>query len=231
MIEKLRISLNAYGPFWFLWHLTWEVRMRIKWTLLKSYSQCGEDILMDKLLRKKRKGFYVDIGAYDPTRFSNTKRFYLRGWRGINIEPEPTRAVKFNVSRPKDINLNIGVANKTGELKFYIFNPPTLSTFSKRKAEDYQKQGFELKKTSNIKVQTLGDVLKKYHQGYIDFFSIDTEGFDFEVLKSNNWNKFRPKVICIESSQKNVDKLLSKLGYKRIYKTDVNSIFYYGKFR
>ncbi len=230
MIEKLRISLKAYGLFWFLWHLSWEVRMRLKWALLKSYSQCGEDILIDKLLRNKRKGFYVDIGAYDPTRFSNTKRFYLRGWKGINIEPDPTRAVNFNVSRPKDINLNLGIANKKGELKFYIFNPSTLSTFSRHKAEDYQKQGFELKKTSKIKVDRLSNILKKYCKKSIDFFSIDTEGFDVEVLKSYDWDKFKPKVICIESSNKEIDRILSTFGYKKIYQTDVNSIFYYGKF-
>lgn len=230
MINKINQQLKTYGLFGLIWNYIWEIQMRLKWFFLKSYSQGNEDILIDKLLNRKRKGFYVDIGAYDPTRFSNTKRFYLRGWKGINIEPNPINAAKFNKFRPKDINLTIGVANKNGLLDFFEFDPKTLSTFSKTTAKKYQKQGFKLKKTIKIKVQKLGDVLKNKATEHIDFFNIDTEGFDLQVLKSNNWDNFKPTVICIESSQKGIDNMLSKLGYRKIYQTYINSIYYYGKF-
>lgn len=214
-----------------IWNYSWEIRMRLKWYFINSYSQGNEDILIDKLLNKKKKGFYVDVGSYDPTRFSNTKRFYQRGWSGINIEPNPNRINQFNKSRTRDINLNLGIANKKGELDFFEFDPNTLSTFSKNTAKEYLKQGFTLKKTTKIKVQKLGDVLKNTAIKHFDFFSIDTEGFDLQVLKSNNWDKFKPKIICIESSQKGINDILSKLGYKKIYQTYINSIYFYEKFR
>ncbi len=72
-----------------------------------SFAQFGDDIIIEKLLGK-RKGFYIDIGANHPDRFSNTKRFYVNGWRGINIEPNPISYNKF-LKRKKDVNLNIGI--------------------------------------------------------------------------------------------------------------------------
>lgn len=54
-----------------------------------SYNQQGEDLVIDELLGHRSNCFYVDIGAGDPLRFNNTKRFCKRGWTGINIEPSP----------------------------------------------------------------------------------------------------------------------------------------------
>src|SRR3989344_5642181 len=140
MIKKISSQLKAYGFNMLIRNLSWEIRMRTMWTLRISFSQDLEDILIDKLLGKKKRGLYVDVGAYDTTRFSNTKKFYLRGWQGINIEPDPIRIDKFYKERQRDINLNFGVANKNGRLDFYKFNPQTLSTFSQKQAQAYQKQ-------------------------------------------------------------------------------------------
>lgn len=212
----------------FIWHLSWEVRMRLRWILLKSFSQGDEDIIIDNLLGRNKRGFYVDVGAYDPMRFNNTQRFYIRGWKGINIEPDPIKIAKFNKLRPRDINLNIGIANKNRTLNFFKFEPETLSTFSKKSAKSYQKQGYNLTERIKIKVYKLGKILEENYQGkQIDFFSIDTEGYDYETLKSNDWKKFKPKVICIEGQSYKIEKFLSKLGYKKVSHTEVNSIFLY----
>jgi len=226
MIKKISSQLKAYGFNMLIRNLSWEIRMRTMWTLRISFSQDLEDILIDKLLGKKKRGLYVDVGAYDTTRFSNTKKFYLRGWQGINIEPDPIRIDKFYKERQRDINLNFGVANKNGRLDFYKFNPQTLSTFSQKQAQAYQKQGFILTQKVKIKVCKLSYLLERYlGKKSIDFLSIDTEGFDLEVLKSNNWKKFKPKVICIESSEKSIDKLLLDQGYTEVFKNSVNSIY------
>ena len=52
------------------------------------FSEQGEDILLEQYTKKKA-GFYVDIGAYNPDRACVTKKFYLKGWSGINIDPNP----------------------------------------------------------------------------------------------------------------------------------------------
>ena len=228
MIKRLFLYFKIYSPVTLLFYLYLEIKSLLRRSFGNSYSQWGEDIIIDNLLGRKKKGFYVDVGAYDPTRFSNTKRFYLQGWRGINIEPDPIRINKFYNLRPKDVNLNVGAANKNGMLNFFKFDPQTLSTFSKKAATDYQKQGYTLTETFKVKVNKLGQILEKECTNrQIDFFTIDTEGSDLEVLKSNNWKRFRPKVICIEGQGGNPEKLLIKLGYKKVYTNQTNSIFYY----
>jgi len=228
-IEKLKI----YGPLKFLSFILSEIKYRIYSCLfLGSYSQNGEDLVIDKLLGVKEKGFYVDIGAYDPTRFSNTKRFYLRGWSGINVEPNKNRFENFAKHRTRDINLNVGIGMVSGYIKFYEMFPNTLSTFSAESVKNYQKQGFRLISETKVKVLSLRHILKKYAEDKeIDFLSVDTEGFDLEVLKSNDWKSYRPKVICIESSvpgSSNLEeggKFLLKIDYRKVLDNGINSIF------
>src|SRR4051812_17526869 len=85
---------------------------------LTSYSQEGEDMVLQSFYegRKKYKGFYIDVGAHHPYRFSNTLFFYKKGWRGINIEPTPNAVKAFNIFRRRDINLNIGISSKRDKL-------------------------------------------------------------------------------------------------------------------
>ena len=241
-MQKLFYYLRIYGFFRFIWYLLKEVEYFFRGVLQNSYTPFGEDLIIDKLLGKKKRGFYVDIGAYDPIRFSNTKRFYQRGWSGINIEPNPNRISLFNKLRPRDINLNIGVANRNGALNYFRFEPESLSTFSKKVASTYQRYGYKLIETNKIEVNKLGEILEKYtspNSKSIDFFSIDTEGFDTEVLRSNNWERFRPRVICIEAPSTkdpnydnserqlphSTEKLLTELGYKKAVRTIPNCYF------
>ncbi|MDX9799068.1 MAG: hypothetical protein RBT05_09445 [Bacteroidales bacterium] len=75
-----------------------------------SFSQEGEDMLLSKLFELNEKGFFVDIGAHHPIRFSNTYKLYLKGWRGINIDAMPNSMDLFKKYRSEDINLEIPIA-------------------------------------------------------------------------------------------------------------------------
>lgn len=201
----------------------------------KSFSQKGEDLLIDKLLQHKGKGFYIDIGAYDPHRFSNTKRFYLKGWRGINIEPNLISYRKFLKNRPEDINLNIGIASEAGKMIFHEVFPETLSTFSLNELKEYENQGYRVIGMKEISVRKLSDVLEEYCANRsIDFMTIDTEGYDLDVLKSNDWSRFRPRVVCVETAQitraiskkkASINEFLTKNGYKQYLDNGLNTIF------
>ncbi|TSC88480.1 MAG: FkbM family methyltransferase [Microgenomates group bacterium Gr01-1014_5] len=229
MISNLFQYLKIYGPKKFTENLIGEVRMLKRGFSKGSFSQNEEDILIDNLLGNKPLGFYVDVGAYDPSRMSNTKRFYLRGWTGINIEPDPKNIKKFYKSRPRDINLNLGIANQNGNLTYFKFVPETLSTFSKKAAESYKKEGLKLVSTYKIKISKLRGILEKYCKGkHIDFLSIDVEGYGYEVLKSNNWKKFKPTIVCFEAGEKfemDSEKLLMRSGYRKVCKNHNNLIF------
>ncbi|MBU4348434.1 FkbM family methyltransferase [Patescibacteria group bacterium] len=237
-MKNIKEKFKIYGYKKFFQYFISEIRNKFVMQLIrKSYSQKGEDLVIDKLLNNKKNGFYVDIGAYDPDRFSNTKRFYKRGWMGINIEPEKNKYRKFVNERKRDINLNIGIGLENSKMTFYEFIPDTLSTFSKQEADKYISQGCILREISTVEIKRLSDILSKYCENKkIDFFSIDTEGFDMQVLQSNDWSKFRPEVVCIESISHDIneinnkkedghEKYLIKLGYKKYYNNELNSVY------
>ena len=203
----------------------------------ESYSQNQEDLLLDKLLNYKKRGLYVDVGAYDPYRFSNTMRFYRRGWRGMNIEPNRQYWQRFLSVRDGDINLNAGVGEKRGALTFYAMDPPTLSTFQKEQVAAYRKQGFRLAETVAVPVYTLKEIFRK-HLGNktIDFMSIDVEGMEMQVLRSNDWEAYRPRYLCIESvdfpktknngrTNGNIEAFLQTVKYKKVYDNNLNSFY------
>lgn len=204
-----------------------------------SFSQKGEDLILEKILGKKKNGFYIDIGAHNPNIFNNTKRFYQKGWQGINIEPNPSLIKEFFKHRRRNINLHIGIGKVSGSATFFEFIADSLSTFSKTEADKNVKLGYKIKQMLKIPVYTLSEVIQKYAKPNIDFISIDTEGLDLEVLESNNWKKFRPKAVCVETgdffamiarqtlnTKKNaIDAFMIKNGYKDYYTNGLNTIY------
>jgi FkbM family methyltransferase len=165
-----------------------------------SFSQEGEDAILMRLFQERDYGFYVDIGAHHPQRFSNTYRFYLRGWRGINIDPRPGCKELFDKIRPNDINLQLGVALTDSSMQYYQFHEPALNTFDKELMIEYIKS-YPLVQTTFLPVKPLKSILSEYMlPGQdIDFMSIDVEGLDEEVLRSNDWSQFRPKYVLVEA--------------------------------
>lgn len=169
---------------------------------MMSYSQEGEDMVLRRILDGQVKGFYVDVGAHHPRRFSNTHMFYQQGWSGINIEPNPEAIKKFNIHRRRDTNLRIGVSDRSTILKYYFFNEPALNTFDENLAlSRLVDKRYKIIKTEEVPVARLDDILRKYlpPNQQIDFLSIDVEGLDLAVLHSNDWNLFRPRCVLAEA--------------------------------
>lgn len=198
---------------------------------LNSHSQFGEDLVIDRLLGHPPSGTYVDVGASDPDFLSNTKRFYDRGWRGVNIEPHVGNFRKFLAARPHDSNLNIGVGPVAGVLDFYHFDPHQNSTFSVKEAERYKSLGEKLVEVHKVMVEPLAAVLEKVGRP-IDFMSVDAEGIDLEVLQSNDWSRFRPRLVCVESADyetrvedMNIHNFMRSVGYEQVYFNGCNGIW------
>ncbi len=204
-----------------------------------SFSQTGEDCIINFAFNHIgiQKPSYIDIGAHHPFRLSNTALFYNRGSRGINIEPEVNLFNAFLKHRPKDINLNIGIADKPNSLEFYLMSDPGLNTFSKEEALRMEKAGKgKIIKQMNIAVDTVINVIDKYCGGKCpQLMSIDVEGFDEAILKSIDFEKIAPVVICAETidfeetGEKSrkfriTDLLLSK-GYFVLADTTINTIY------
>lgn len=167
----------------------------------RCYGQDGEDLILNRLLDGQALGFYVDVGAHHPVRFSNTYLFYQRGWRGINIDAMPGSMKKFNKVRPRDINVERGVAGNAGKLTYHRFNEPALNTFDALEAEHKNKPPYQMIETVEIAVERLDALLARYLPTgqKIDFLSVDVEGKDEEVLRSNDWSRYRPRFILAET--------------------------------
>jgi FkbM family methyltransferase len=207
-----------------------------------SYSQAGEDLWLERAIGNKTNGFYIDIGAYDPHHLSNTKHFYKKGWSGINVEPNKLCHANFVRERPRDLNLNVGIDMNRGNLTFYVMDSAPLSTFSKEKAEENEKLGYKIISKDSVEVITLTDLFEK-HVGdkLVDFVSIDAEGLDVSVMEGNDWNRWRPKAICIEVADigdrstipakiKEITDFMNRIRYQHfttvyLYGTPLNMIF------
>lgn len=203
-----------------------------------SWSQEAEDLVLDKYFGQRANGFYVDVGAHHPVRFSNTHLFYIRGWRGINIDAMPASMTAFERARPRDINLNIGIAAEAGALIYYRYDDPALNGFvrgSDTIASTRARGAYRLLGTDTVMVEPLASVLERHLPPgqAIDFLTVDAEGLDLEVLLSNDWSRFRPKCVVVELDGLRLEEALEdqccvflrERGYRLYGKTGKSAIF------
>lgn len=165
-----------------------------------SFSKSGDDIQLMKLINNNTPGTYVDIGCWHPIKASNSYFFHLRKWKGLCIDPNPELKSLYKKYRPSDNFINVGVGNSNSILQYYMFEESSMNTFSKEFV-DKHKLYSKIKRTKNIPVYSLKEILDANldKNDRLDFFDIDVEGYDLEVLKTNDWNKYRPKVITVET--------------------------------
>ena len=209
----------------------------------KSYSQCGEDLIVQYVfnLRGITHPSYIDIGAHHPHYISNTALFYEQGCRGINIEANPNLIGEFIKYRPNDINLNIGISDKEGELDFYIMKDNALSTFSKAECDAMQLKGKQLLEVKKIKLTSISNILRTHFENrFPDFMSIDVDGLDHQILQSIDFEKHWPKIICVEAAEYSpigagarrtelINFLVAK-GYYEYANTNLNAIMVKNEF-
>lgn len=168
----------------------------------EAYAQEGEDLIISRIFGSKTDGFYVDIGAHHPVRHSNTYLLYRRGWRGINIDATPGSMDLFRQLRPRDTNIECLVASDPSPRSFYTLTESALNTASQtlarqRSAED---PNYQVTDAVTLRPRTLASLLDEYlpaGQG-IDVMSVDVEGLDYDVLRSNDWARYRPTYLLAE---------------------------------
>lgn len=191
------------------------------------YAQHNEDIILAALLHKTKKGFYIDVGANHETYHSVTKYFYDLGWQGINIEPIEKLIKPFTKKRPRDINLPIAIADKKGTLTLREYpEHDGYSTLSEESMHEKDKENLP-HRDYQVSVETLASVCKKYDVKNIDFLKVDVEGFEYHVLKGNDWKKYRPKVICIEANHRKSDwsEYITNQKYTRVIFDGLNEYY------
>lgn len=199
----------------------------------RSFSQEGEDLILERIFEHQTTGVYVDVGAHHPWWLSNTHKLYRRGWHGVNIDATPGSMALFRRMRSRDINLEIGIAPTAGERDFFMFNEPALNTFDGERAKRIEQPPYVIESVRKVRCAPLADILREHVIGELDLLTIDAEGYDFEVLKTLDFEVSRPRVVLTEQFSRDIAALLdSELhhylharGYAFTAKT-FNSVFY-----
>ena len=156
------------------------------------YAEFAEDVMVNRILKKIKKGFYVDIGAYHPYKGSLTYNLYNRKWNGMNLDISKSSIDLFNIARPSDININCAVSEFNGET-YYYENSPINQQNSLISQDDNQKK---------IKIQSykLSEIFKMQNINSVDYINIDTEGNELEVLMGIDFSKINPTLFTIEDN-------------------------------
>jgi FkbM family methyltransferase len=158
-----------------------------------SYAQHGEDVVLWRALGDTRDGVYVDVGAYDPNADSVTRAFYERGWRGVNIEPQPDRVSAFNRERPDETNIWAAVSSAEGTATLVV--PPNAGWASIKSGVTKQ---YEDAQTIDVPQRTLAALLREHGITKIDFLKIDVEGAEADVVRGLDLDAIRPRVVVVE---------------------------------
>jgi FkbM family methyltransferase len=171
------------------------------------YSQFYEDYILSYVFRDQKNGTYVDVGANDPDKSSLTKYFYLAGWRGVNIEPNPDMLALLKKARTEDVNVGVGVSDTAGILTFYRFKSvPGISTFDRDIAMRHNTRGFafEEMKIPVVPLNKVLDDIERTKHGF-DFLNADVEGFERQVLSSIDFRQHPATVVMAEATAPETD--------------------------
>lgn len=200
---KTKLTYNIY--------LYYNLYIRHKSYLKRThYSQWGEDKYINDFFKEKRDGIYLDIGCFHPVMYSNTCLLYRKGWRGINIDINPTSIDLFNIVRPKDTNLCTTINQIKETFKVYYDDPfSPLNNLDKRFHENLKNKSKRSVKKITVESKSMKEILNiSKIDKCIDFINIDVEGWDYKILKNIDLNQLKPKLISVETH--NVDGSKSK---------------------
>jgi FkbM family methyltransferase len=207
-----------------------------------SYAQQGEDIALWQIARLVlgiEQPTYMDIGAHHPILNNNTYYFYERGSRGVLVEPNPALHGLLAAARPRDTLLGAGIGvTAQAEADFYIIGGSEdgqLNTFSQEQATALVTRSnghYRIEKVIKVPLLDINEVMRKHWNAAPNLLSLDTEGFDLPILRSVDFEHFRPDVICVETVEiggrrvlPEIGQLLAQTGYEARGGSFVNTIF------
>jgi len=204
-----------------------EVLERLQNGAFVSFSQNYEDVILRRIFKLKKKGTFVDVGAFHPFYNSNTYYFYNLGWRGINIDMDEGNIKEFTRLRNEDLNLQTAISNKNESIETYLIKNSSRSSIFEDIANINLKKDEVIVKT-NQEAKTLNTILENSEVKDIDFISIDVEGAEDKVLEGFSIEKYLPKIIIIESVFPQTNKIKSYKAENLLLDNDYHPFYFDG---
>jgi FkbM family methyltransferase len=196
---------------------------RVVSLLKESKSQIKQDLFVLSILDFKRNGFFVEFGAADGVRFSNSyllaKRF---GWKGILAEPAKSWHKTLNKNREESTISYQCVWRESGlKIEFSESDTPELSTISSYKTLDFHRENRSTGRTYLVETISLTNLLEENNSPQqIDYLSIDTEGTELEILEAFDFTKYQISIITCEHNYSDkrdrIRALIESNGFKRV---------------
>lgn len=189
----------------------------------KTYAQHADDMMalnIFELMGIKRPS-YLDVGANHPFQLSNTALLYERGSRGVSVDANPLVEKLFKEHRPEDRFVCTAVGISQGMAKLYRYDPMSgRNTISEDEVNRVvrNKEMSQPKEKVDVPCTTINKLLEDYLDGvWPDFLSVDIEGMDFYVLKSADFTKTSPKVICVETRREQSPEMIDMMANKGFF--------------
>jgi FkbM family methyltransferase len=207
-----------------------------------SYAQQGEDVAIYQILVNVlgiKHPTYLDVGAHHPIFNNNTYFLYDQGSRGVLVEPNPALHGLLEQVRPRDVLVRAGIGvTEQAEADFYIIGGSEdgqLNTFSREQAEALvarSKGHYRIERVMKLPLLNINALMRKHWNGPPNLLSLDTEGFDLPILRSLDFKRLRPDVVCVETAEIGGRRLLTEImqlmaqnGYEVRGGSFVNTIF------
>ncbi len=187
-----------------------------------SYAQNAEDVVIWRALGHVEHGRYLDVGAAHAINDSVTRALYLRGWRGIDVEPVPALAKDLRSDRPENVVVQAAAGTEPGTVTFFEIPDTGLSTTSETEAAAAEQLGHSVAKTT-VTVRTLDDILTEHSSPDADLhlLKVDVEGAEEAAIQSIGLAKWKPWLVVVEATRPNstestrdrFEYLLTEQGY------------------
>jgi FkbM family methyltransferase len=164
-----------------------------------SYAQNLEDYHLARVFADQASGFYIDAGAGHPVADNVSFWFYLKGWRGIVVEPQKALAELYAHVRPRDAVVQALLGRSSGETDFHMVERlHGFSTTIEAHARGAAAFGADFR-TLRLPVTTLAALCDAHRPERIDFLKVDVEGAEADVLVGADWQRWRPRVVVVEA--------------------------------
>jgi len=199
-----------------------------------SYAQRFEDFHLWRALSDVSNGFSGDLGAGHPVYDNVSFAFYLAGWRGITVEPNPALAALGRAVRPRD-QLYEGLCGAaSGKATLYLQREfHGLSTTVAEHAQAAEKEVNRSAEAVTLPMTTLAALCEQHAPASFEFLKVDVEGAEADVLRGANFSRFRPKIIVVEAIKpltlapawEEWEPLLSRHGYSYVWDDELNRYY------